>query len=90
MKVAEPVTLMESPIFTDPPIPAPPETINAPFVVVIEIVLDWIFTSPTEFIEPPIFILPPTPAPPETINAPFVIVVDFVVDPTATIPPAFM
>ena len=78
------------PIFTAPPIPVPPETTNAPVLVVVDAVEFKIFKvpdmnvfplisiSPAAVIVPAIFNEPPIPTPPVTTKAPFVVFVDAV------------
>ena len=51
-------------VYTEPPIPTPPVTINAPVEVVEEAMLALIFTIPVVAIEPPTFTEPPIPTPP--------------------------
>ena len=79
MIVAFPLT------FKLPPIPTPPDTTNAPEVLLLDIVLDDIITFP-KLENPPTFRLPPIPTPPETINAPVVGFVELVVEVIKTFP----
>ena len=74
----------EPPIFKSPPTPIPPDTTNAPVVLLNDGV--WLFIettpfndiSPIKFDDPPTFKLLPIPAPPVTKSAPVPILPDCV------------
>ena len=90
-KVVAPVTAIVPPIFTAFPIPIPPAVCIEPVIVVVESVVDKIFTllsvdNPVISKLPPIFTSCSTPNPPAVCIAPVKILLEFVLFVTDILP----